>query len=452
MDQLAFPGRAQMPPRRRAIPAAGWRSWEALAGIALGGLLALGFAPHDLPAGVAGAAWRLSCLGYALVCLARGADWRRAAAMATLFMPFLVGVAIAAAMLHTAAGLADFARQLFIVGFAAIVYAAARDPVARRVGVWALVVVALAILADALVRALPTLSLGWSYATARVLKAKSFQTGYNANEVCFAALLALIVGYRDQFVPRWFLLAMMVLIGVCSLVLTARAPLLALVLGVVAGRGLARARVAAACARHRWLGVTATALAIGGFLALLFSHIDAIAYSAFAEQLAGRAALWQIAIAAWPQQPLFGYGPGCFAAVIHANLGLAYLTTIDQYTSLYQLQAGGLHNLWLSVLVERGAIGFSGVFVAWCLLAGFALRHAGKLAAPQRFVMFTLLATLFLRGQVELAGLFDDADDPIDQIIMMAIGLTFPPIPAALGFRARDLAAQAVAGQYAARR
>lgn len=449
MDQVAFQGsvhRMAEPLARRA----GLLSWEALAGLMIGGLLALGFAPHAVPDGLAGAAWRLSCLGYALVCLACRPDRRQGAAMVLVFVPFLIGVAIDDGVLHTTAGLADFARQLFIIGFAVIVFAAARDPVARRVGIYALFVVALAILADALLRTMPLLSQGWSYATARVVKGKSFQNGYNANEVCFAALVALVASICDGLLPRWLLLAMMALVGLCSAVLTSRAPMLALVVGMAGGWVMARPAIAAACARRRWLGPAATALVIGGFLAAFVSHIDEIAHSGFAAQLAGRAALWQIAIGAWPQQPLFGFGPNCFQAVIRANLGQAYLTTIDQFTALYQLQAGGFHNLWLSVLVERGVVGVSGVFVSWCLLAGFALRHGGELPGPRRLVVATLLITLFLRGQVELAGLFDDAGDPIDQIILMAIALTFPHIAVPQAYRGRDLAALAGAAQRSA--
>jgi O-antigen ligase len=425
-------------------------SWEALAGLAIGVLMIFGFFPHVLP-GLAGAAWRLSCLAYALLCLARGADRRQAMAMVALFVPFMAGVAIDAAVLHSPACLADFARQVFIISLVGVVFAAARDPVARRVGLWALFVVALAILADALVRALPALSSGWSYAAARTLKGKSFLNGYNANEVCFAALVALIAGLCDRIVPRWLLLAMMALVGLCSAVLTARAPMLALAAGVAGGWVIARPAVAAACARHRWLGAAASALVIAGVLAVFVSHIDAIAHSAYAVQLAGRAALWQVAIRAWPQQPLCGFGPGSFQAVIHANLGKAFLTTPDQYTELYQLQAGGFHNLWLSALVERGAIGLAGLFASWCLLLGFALHHGGRLPGPRRLLVFILLVTLFLRGQVELAGLFDDAGDPIDAIVMIAIGLSFPQASIRPAFRARDLAAQAAAAQAWAR-
>ena len=455
MVHAASHGVAQQSTRQavqRAYHPGDFVSWEALAGLAIGGLLALGFFPHAVPVGLAGAAWRLSCLSYALVCLRRRSDGRQAAAMFNVFVPFLAGVVIDAAALHTAECLADLARQLFIVSFAVIVFAAARDPVARRVGLWALFVVALVILGDALVRTLPTLSSGWSYAGARVLKGKSFQNGYNANEVCFAALVALITGTCDRQVPRWLLLAAMALVGVCSAFLTARAPLLALVAGVVGGWAIARTPVWVACARHRWLGAAVTAPAIAGFLAIFVSQIDAIAHSAVAPLLAGRAALWQIAAAAWTQQPLFGFGPGSFQAVIHANLGKAYLDTADRFTSLYQLQAGGFHNLWLSVLVERGVVGLIGLFSSWCLLAGLALSHGSALPGPRRVLVGTLLVSLFLRGQVELAGLFDDAGDPIDEVIMMAIGLTFPHVAMPRARRGRDLAALAAAAKLSMRR
>lgn len=404
-------------------------SWAMVAGLIIGGLLALGFAAHLLPDGLAGLSWRLSCLGYALLCLARGADPRQAAAMSGLFIPFLAGVMLDASVLHTVEGLADIARQLFIIGFAAIVFAAAHDPVARRVGLWALFVVALAILADALARTLPTLVSGWSYAAARTLKGKSFQGGFNANEVCFAALVALVASYGEALVPRWLTLAMGLLISLCAVFLTARTPLLVLVAGVSGGWMIVHAPIWAACARRPRLGLAVTALILGGVLAVFVSQIDSIAHSAFAQQLAGRAALWQIAWGAWPQQPLFGFGPGSFQAVIHANLGKAHFSSVDEFTSLYQLQAGGFHNLWLSVLVERGTVGLIGLFVSWCLLVGFALRHGGQLSRSRRFVVFTVLIGLYLRGQVELAGLFDDADGPIDQIVMMAIALIFPPVP-----------------------
>lgn len=423
-------------------------SREILAGLVLGGLLSLGFAAHLLPGGLAGAAWRLSCLGYALLCLVRGADRRRAIAICALFAPFLAAVAIDSAALHTAACLADLARQLFIIGFAMIVYGAARDPVARRVGLWALWVAALVILADALVRTLPTLSSGWSYAAARTLKGKSFQGGFNANEVCFAALIALVASYGEGLVPRWLTLAVGALVGLCAAFLTARTPLLALLAGIAGGSLLAHASLWAVCARRLWLGPALAALVIGAMVAAFISQIDAIAHAAFAAQLAGRAALWQIAIGAWPQQPLFGFGPASFQAVIHANLGKAHFSSVDEFTSLYQLQAGGFHNIWLSVLVERGAVGFGGLFVSWCLLAGFALRHGGQMPPRRRLVVLTLLVSLLLRGQVELAGLFDDADGPINQIVMMAIGLTFPSLrPRPSAIRARDLAAQAATGR-----
>lgn len=421
--------------------------WEALAGLAIGLLLVLGFAAH-LAGGLAGPSWRLSCLAYAVLCLIRGVDWRQAGAQAMLWLPFLLGAAIDAAVLHGMASVADVARQLFIFGFAAIVFGAARDPVARRVGAYVLIVAAGAILAYTLVQTLPTLSSGWSYATARTLKAKSFQSGFNANEVCFAALVALLAGYREALVPRWISLAMLALLGVCSVLLGARTPAMAMLVGAGAGVVIVHAPIWAACARHRWLGTAAVALVTGGVLVLFFSHIDAIAYSTFARQLAGRAALWQIAADAWSQEPLFGFGPGTFRDVIHANLGKAHFSGVDEFASLYALHAGGFHNIWLSVLVERGALGLAGLFASWCLLVGFGLSHGGKLVRARRFVLFTLLISLFLRGQVELAGLFDDGDGPINQILMMALGLTLPRYAPVLGpstFQARDLAALAAA-------
>jgi O-antigen ligase len=211
----------------------------------------------------------------------------------------------------------------------------------------------------------------------------------------------------------------------------------------LAGSLIARAPIWAACARRRWLGTAATALVTAGFLAVFAGSIDTIAHSAFAPQFAGRAALWQIAMGAWPQQPLFGFGPGSFQEVIHANLGKAHFSTPNEFTTLYQLPAGGFHNLWLSVLVERGTVGLAGMFASWCLLVGFALRNGSSMPRGQRFLLFTLLVSLFLRSQVELGGLFDDADGPIGEILMIALALTLPQRPAA--YRPRDRAAAAAA-------
>lgn len=420
--------------------------------MAIGLLLVLGFAAH-LTGGLAGLAWRLSCLGYAAVCVFRGVDWRQAGLLWWLWAPFLLGVAIDSAALHSLVSVADLARQLFIFAFAGVVFGAAREPVARRVGCWTLLAVAGAILAYSLVQTLPTLTSGWTYAAARTLKGKSFAGGFNANEVCFAALAALIAGYGEYLVPRWISLAMMALLCLCSMLLGARAPGMALVAGTAASAMIVRLPIWAACAHHRWLGAAAMALVVGGIVAVFLSQIDAIAHSSFAAQLAGRAALWQIAWGAWPQQPLFGFGQDMFQAVIHANLGKAHFSSKDEFASLYALRSGGFHNIWLSVLVERGTVGLFGLFGSWCLLLGFALYRGGELPQPRRFVLFALLISLFLRGMVELAGLFDDADGPINQIIMMALGLTLPWFTPAFSSRAvrsspyaaRDLAAQAAA-------
>jgi O-antigen ligase len=174
------------------------------------------------------------------------------------------------------------------------------------------------------------------------------------------------------------------------------------------------------------LGFGSAAAVTFAFLALFVGQIDAIAHSDFARQLAGRAALWQIAIGAYPEHPLFGFGPGSFQEAIRANLGKAHFSNPGEFAALYALQAGGFHNIWLSVLVERGLVGLAGLFVSWCLLVGHTLRFGGNLPAKQRFVVSSLLIIFFLRGQVEMAGLFDDADGPISAVVMMALALTLP--------------------------
>lgn len=453
MDDAVTTGAAPGSPARLFWHAFGpveLRAWDLLTGLVIGLPLALALAPQILPGRLSGLSWRLSCLAYGAVCLFRGIEWRQAGALSLLWLPFLLGVVIDTSVLHRPTGVADLGRQLFIDGFAAMVFGAARDPVVRRVGCCALLVAAGAILTYMLAQTLPMLSSGWSYLTARSLKYQSFQSGFNANEVCFAALVALLAGYREALVPRWISLPMVMLTSLCSVLLGARAPALALLAAACGSFIIVRAPIWGVFGRHRWLGPAATALVIAGTQIVFFSQINAIAYSAFAAQLAGRAALWQIAINAWPQAPVFGFGSGMFQAVIHANLGKSHFSSADEFTSLYALKSGGFHNIWLSVLVERGAVGLVGLFVSWCLLMGFALRHGGELPRPVQFVLFTVLISLLLRGQVEFGGLFDDADGPINQVIMMALGLILPrfaPRFEPLAFYAHDLAAEAAAAR-----
>jgi len=418
-------------------------SVEALVGVIGGLLLTFGFVGQaiDLPTTIVSVGWRLGVGILALALVFRSFRGEQALRFALLFAPWLVAVVISLGIFKSAEAAQDVARQCIMVGFGVIVFATSHDTGARKIAVSALIVVALAGVGYSLSQVVPAFAHGWSFQAARDLKTKTFATGFGANSVCYTALVATLGLFRSPALSRRMLFATTAFLGLSSFLLASRAPIIALVAGGIVGWVVSRATVLGFFNRRPWLAWPTVASLWAGTLAAFFANIHTIAYADFARDLAGRAALWQIAIVNFWKNPILGSGPHTYTEVIRANLGAAHFSADYERDAIYALQGGGVHNVWLNVLTERGVIGFAGLFLAYTLLLAHALRYGQSLPASRRFPVMLLLCYMLLRGMVEISGLFSYADGALDAVVMLSFASTLPQIPQT--FRARNLYAEA---------
>lgn len=403
-------------------------SWEALFGVFIGLLLtgSLVVQALDWSETLSGAIWRIGVIMVMAVCLAyrpRADDLGR---FGLVFAPWLAAVLLGDLVHGDLESAADVAKQAFIVLFGALLYATSHNHNIRRMGFWALFTCGAVALAVCLAQVLPTLSHGWSYAAARQVKAQSYQKGFSSNSICFGGLVAAMGCFRDELLWRPLLIAIAVLLAMCSALLTARAPVAALVLGAMGATLLAYWQPRELFGRslgRTWLWVAATwGVVIGSF----FSLVETIAHSHIADMLAGRAALWQIGLANFTQNPVFGSGARTYTQVIRANLAHAHMTVYWEHTALYSLQGGGVHNAWLNVLTERGLVGFAGLFVSYTGLFALAIFESGRVSFRRRLCLLITLFFMLLRGMFEISGLFSYAEGAIDALAIMVVALGLP--------------------------
>lgn len=93
-----------------------------------------------------------------------------------------------------------------------------------------------------------------------------------------------------------------------------------------------------------------------------------------------RGEIWQYALTFFKDSPLWGYGIGSTPTLISA------ITHDDASYS-------GMHNLFLTVLVERGLIGLCGVLVLLGRI-GYLIIHIKDLPAPRIFMAFSFVVFL----------------------------------------------------------
>jgi O-antigen ligase len=428
--QSATPMRGGDPAKLRARPF----SWEALFGVVIGLLLAASLVVQtlDMSEALSGAIWRIAVVMVIVVCIGYWPRGRDVGRFMLIFTPWLAMVALGTAVHGDLESVADLIKQAFIITFGALIYANSNQPNIRRMAFWALITCGTLALAFSLAQVLPVLSHGWSYTAARELKTQSYNKGFGSNTICFGGLVAVLACFRDELLPRQLLIASAVLLTLCSALLTARAPVGALLLGAMAAAALAwwqPREVFGRSVGHAWLWVAAL---WGGVIGLFFSLVQTIAHSQIAVALAGRAALWQIGLVNFWENPVFGSGAHTYTQVIRANLGHAHMTVYWQRTALYSLQGGGVHNQWLNVLTERGAVGFAGLFVSYTALFAFALFETGQVSFRRRLTLLIILFFMLLRGMFEISGLFSYGDGAIDAVAMMAVALNLPHAPGPL--------------------
>jgi len=395
-------------------------------------MLAVGFG-GDLTSslsGVGGVAWRLGCIILIIFAWVMHADIAKGREFTALFLPWLICCIIEAAIRTMSSGgtdyVADVFRQIFIVATGASVYAIAHVRAQRsrlRLVMFAascLTTILSAIVAYSLVKN------GWSYEAIRATKNVVIEkTGFGANLACFAGLIAALAAYDPARRSKTIVMGLIIFLVLLSVLLTARAPVALLVVGALVAWGATRmAWLRRKSFKAGFIGSSIVlALIVGSF----FTSIDWIAHSDIAKELAGRAALWQIGLSGWKGNQLLGTGLRTFHDVIATNLGAGTYTTAYERNSLYALESGAFHNIWVTTLGERGAIGLLGLYLTFSLLFARMIGNLKALTKHERFFAILTLSFLFLRGFVEIAGLMSYSDGAVDAIVVVAIALLIAP-------------------------
>lgn len=135
----------------------------------------------------------------------------------------------------------------------------------------------------------------------------------------------------------------------------------------------------------------------------------------------GRWDLWRAAISKFLERPLLGWGYGSWKDDLVSRLPGEYKLT----SVLVKDQKGGYHNEFINTLSEQGIVGF----LAIAGFMGFGLVGSWKLAFQRPLVWkcgAAALVTMFflvVRANVEMDGLFGFAQDPVDYLSYIFIGI-----------------------------
>jgi O-antigen ligase len=312
----------------------------------------------------------------------------------------------------------DLARQYYIVAIATLLLLTFRSPHARRSfasGMTLFVFVGSSLIIGGYAR----------FAGARfpdyytLRQFKDFATeslGMAVNPLSFAIVLAFVISYPSWSRKLWFGVPLGFLVLLSMFLSGSRATIVAVVLSVVAIRfvGLLQRFPR----YYRWYAYTACSL----FVVVLFSASPPLRHAVmnpydWSEWTTGRLDLWIAGLTKFAERPVTGWGAGSW----HADL-YYYLPDYRQWgrESLTVLESGGFHSVYITVLAEKGMLGFLPGMLVLGLLAAYStfLFRARKVVATETGVFATVLPFLFallvLRGASEHAGLLAYGNGIVD--------------------------------------
>jgi len=383
-----------------------------------------------------GATWRIGGLALVGFALFAKPNPRRFLQFSSIFAPWLFAVfclTIVQAMSSTDNAIdavLDFARHAALIIGASLIYSSlgtAKFDRRVRVTMFA-VAIFLTILSVYTIRS--SLGHGWTYNVGRELKATAISEGLGANAFCYAGLLALVAGYRHSITAAVVSAALVLFMVFAAIILTARAPIVAMLIASVIAGVLARRKFWGWFHGQWSRSIIISSIVIVVPVVVFFASIHTIAFSPHAKALAGRAALWQIAITEAPRHILVGTGPRTFTDVIRASLGEGVYPDPFEKQAIYSLTGGGFHNIWLNTLVERGLVGFAGLLASFILLTAHIFRSMYQLRPMQRFTALAVLLFVLTRNFVEITGLMSYADSSTDLLVILALVLVIVPYQA----------------------
>jgi O-antigen ligase len=325
----------------------------------------------------------------------------------------------------------DLVRQAYIVSVSLLLMLSLRNPISRAALARGMVLLAIA--CALMIFVLYVSYAGFSFGSLADLREFKFYTQESLdvplNPISFAMILAFLLAYPALSQRRWIAALTTVVVLAATVLSFSRTTLLVLLLGssVV---GL----VAAIRRQPVWLRQTVYPFAAAGLVVAgvyLLPHANGIFDSyELSELTSGRSDIWPAAWDKFVDAPLTGWGADP-AFLSDVNL-VAYLPVYDPWLleSLRSaVEAGSFHNIYLTVLAEKGLI----VFIPSMVMAAFLIRqswrlHAHRVRFSKRDAAYATVAPLIVviilvRGLSEHAGWWADANATVDYLSYVAASL-----------------------------
>lgn len=346
----------------------------------------------------------------------------RAGPFIVIFASWLFVVAIGAtARIGQADSLNELIRHIYMIGIGALTYQACGSKIGSsivRKFIW-FTLVAIAIICIASVA--DVMSGGWSWDKARVYKSVSLvERGIAFNSLILIMVVALVALAKSSKAAKWVWFAVFGVMLASSFLFATRAPFVSM---AIAWAAVAAYRLRIRLGSQSVTRFGATALAVVGLalplvtLALVMSDPT----SPIARLGAGRMSIWQISIAVWQENPIFGAGPNAFRFGAREFLNFGSFTADYERNGILNLGGGGFHNLWLDTLASKGLVGLIGLIVSYFLLLRTGLLRAADASATPFLVLLLILLT---RSFVEVSGQYGYQNSPLDFLVMVALAAT----------------------------
>lgn len=248
------------------------------------------------------------------------------------------------------------------------------------------------------------------------------QYGVNPNPLSFAILLLGILSWRGRFFAQaiWYRLCL-ILIGLAVFLSGARTTVVVLIIGL----GLYRV-----FCRGWGFGKLLLLFTSLVFLSVVFYwgfkeyEIEAILYL-LSDLTTGRSELWAAAISKFHVRPILGWGAGTWDIDLPNYLAL-YSSDMARFD---ELSSGAFHNAYLTLLAEKGLVGFFiGVWILGFLVhLSFKVcptSSSAKLVKSNVYFIYPLFFLIvMIRGLSESGGVFGYANGLIDFVVYSGVCL-----------------------------
>jgi O-antigen ligase len=326
--------------------------------------------------------------------------------------------------------LLDIVRQIYIVFVSLLLMLSLRNPVSRAA--LARGMAFMAVVAALEIFVLYVSYAGFSFSGLADLEAFKSYAQYSLdvplNPLSFAMLLAFLLAYPALSRRRGITAVVAVVVLAAMVLAGSRSTLLVFLFG-----SLVVGLVNAIRKQPLWLRQIVYFFAIPGLVvagAYLLSTLNLLVdLSELSDLTTGRTDLWAAAVAAFADKPLTGWGAGFHSVNLAAYLSSPYDPwRLETLTS--GIEVGAFHNVYLTVLAQKGLI----VFIPAMAMAAFLIWQSWRLRvhkanffrrrdAECARVAPLIVVLILVRGFSEYAGWWGAADGTVDYLSYVGASL-----------------------------